>query len=69
MALYYDASSILASPASSEGSLRSRIYNSSTPIKSSPPLLYGLITECAKWDAVLSEVIDNAGIISQEPKV
>lgn len=69
MALYYDAAAILSSASSSEGSLKSRVYDSNTPIKSSPPLVYGLITECARWDVILSEVIDNAGIISQEPKV
>ncbi len=69
MALYYEAADILSSSPYISGSLRSRVYDSNTPPKSHPPLLYGLITECAKWDVVLSEIIDNTGIISQEPKV
>ena len=63
MALYKNAAAILSSPLSSEGSLKSRVYNSNGTI------VYALITECAKWDVVLSEVIENAGILSQEPKV
>lgn len=69
MALYYDAAAILSSVSSTQGSLRSRVYDSNANLKSSPPLVRGLIAECAKWDAVLSEVIDNSGILSLEPKV
>ncbi len=74
MALYYDAAAVLSSSSSSLGSLRSRVYdsnnnNNNNAIIKSPPLVYGLITECARWDVVLSEVIENSGIISQEPKV
>ena len=69
MALYYDAAAILSAPLSSHGSLRSRVYDNNIVIKSSPSLIYGLIIECAKWDSVLSEVIDNAAIISHERKV
>ena len=69
MALYYEAAEILSSSSFLRGSLRSRVYDSNTPLKSPPSLLYGLITDCAKWDVVLSEIIDNTGIISQEPKV
>lgn len=69
MALYHDAARILSSSSPSDGSLRSCVYDSSTTLKSSPPLVYALITECSKWDIVLSEVIDRAGIISEEPKV
>jgi hypothetical protein len=69
MALYYDAAALLSSQSSSRGSLKFRVYDSNAIIKSSRPLLYGLVTECARWDVVLSEVIDNAGIINQEPKV
>jgi hypothetical protein len=69
MALYYDAAAMLSSQSSSQGSLKSRVYDSNAIIKSPRPLLYGLVTECARWDVVLSEVIDNTGIINQEPKV
>lgn len=68
MALYRDAAAILSSPWSSKGSLRSRVYESNGTIQSSPSLVYALITECAKWDVVLSEVVDSAGVIAQEPK-
>jgi hypothetical protein len=69
MALYFDAAAILSSSSSSPGSLRSCVYDSKNPLRSSPPLVYGLITECAKWDVVLSEIIENADIVSQEPRV
>jgi putative methyltransferase len=66
MSLYYDATSILSGP-NSGGSLKSRVYNSD--LKSSPAQLYALISEAAKWDVVLKEVIDNSGILAQEHKV
>ena len=69
MALYFDAAAIFSSSSSSLGSLRSCVYDSNFTLRSSPPLVYGLITECAKWDVVLSEIIDNADIVSREPKV
>lgn len=69
MALYHDAAAVLSSSASSRGSLRSRVYDNNGSIKSPPALVYALITECSKWDVVLSEVIDNAGILAKEPKV
>lgn len=69
MSLYYEAAALLSSASQFSGSLRSRVYDSKDTIKSSPPLVYALVTECAKWDAVLSEVIDHAGILSQERKV
>jgi 25S rRNA (cytosine2278-C5)-methyltransferase len=68
MALYYDTAAVISSRSSSRGSLKSLVYDNNI-IKSPAPLVYGLITECARWDVVLSEVIDNAGILSQEPKV
>lgn len=69
MSLYHDAATVLSSASHSQGSLRSRIYDGNITIKSSPQLVYGLVTECAKWDIILSEVIDNARMMSQEPKV
>jgi hypothetical protein len=68
MALYYEAVAVISSAESSEGSLKSRIYDSKS-IKSPRGLVYALITECAKWDVVLSEIIESAGILSLEPKV
>ena len=68
MSLYYDAASILSSSDLS-GSLKSRIYAKDSKLKSKPPLLYALISETAKYDNFLKEVIDNADILSLEQKV
>ncbi|KAI9372619.1 S-adenosyl-L-methionine-dependent methyltransferase [Aspergillus egyptiacus] len=68
MSLYYDAVAVLTGPASSGGSFKSRLYNSRT-LKASPAQVYALITEAAKWDILLKEVIDQAGILKLEPKV
>jgi len=70
MSLYYDASTILTNPSSTGGSFKSRIYNSrSTNTKASPAQIYALITETAKWDIVLKEVIERAEILKLEAKV
>lgn len=66
MSLYFDAASILTSP-STGGSFKSRIYSSRS--KASPAQIYALITETSKWDVLLKEVIENAGILSLEHKV
>lgn len=68
MALYYDAANILSGD-TERGSLKSRIYADTANIKSKPAQVYALITECAKYDVFLKEVIDNAGLLAQEPKV
>ena len=68
MSLYYDAASILSSK-SQTGSLKSRIYNSAAGLKSKPAQLYALISEVAKYDTVLREIIDNADILTHEHKV
>ncbi len=68
MSLYYDASSVLTAD-DRGGSLKSRIYGNQLGLKSKPAHLYALIAETAKHDDFLCEVIDNAGILSQEPKV
>ena len=67
MALYYDAASILCSE-DQRGSLKSRIYGT-TDLKSSPAQLFALISEVAKRDQLLKEVIENAQLINDEPKV
>ncbi|KAL1954073.1 hypothetical protein VTO42DRAFT_1761 [Malbranchea cinnamomea] len=66
MSLYFDAASIL-SDTSAGGSLKSRVYGSK--LKSPPAQIYALITEASKWDTVLKEVIENAGVLAQEPKL
>lgn len=68
MSLYYDAVSILTAPPSTGGSFKSRLYNSRT-LKASPAQVYALIVEAAKWDILLKDVIDQAGILKLEPKV
>lgn len=67
MALYYDAASILSSTETS-GSLKSRIY-SNTTLKSKPAQIYALISETAKRDVFLKEVLDNTDLLKDEPKV
>ena len=67
MSLYYDAASVL-SPSSQDGSLKSRIYNSKN-FKSKPANIYALISETAKYDGFLKELIENSGILALEPKV
>ncbi|KAL2869249.1 rRNA (cytosine-C5-)-methyltransferase RCM1 [Aspergillus lucknowensis] len=68
MSLYYDAAAALTSPSSSGGSFKSRLYNSRT-LKASPAQVYALVTEATKWDILLKEVIDQAGILKLEPKL
>ncbi|KAE8393408.1 S-adenosyl-L-methionine-dependent methyltransferase [Aspergillus alliaceus] len=68
MSLYYDAVKILTSPSPTGGSFKSRIYNE-RGLKAAPAQVYALITEASKWDTVLKEVIENAGILKLEPKL
>ncbi|KAL4954879.1 S-adenosyl-L-methionine-dependent methyltransferase [Aspergillus filifer] len=68
MSLYYDAVSVLTAPNSTGGSFKSRLY-SSRNLKANPAQVYALITEAAKWDVLLKEVIDQAGILKLEPKL
>lgn len=68
MSLYYDAATVLTNDGLS-GSLKSRIYGNNLELKSKPAHLYALISETAKFDGFLKEVIDNAGLLAQEPKV
>ncbi|RDW89825.1 rRNA (cytosine-C5-)-methyltransferase RCM1 [Aspergillus mulundensis] len=68
MSLYYDAVSILTAPSSTGGSFKSRLYNSRN-LKASPAQVYALIIEASKWDILLKEVIDQAGILKLEPKL
>ncbi|KAL2417275.1 25S rRNA (cytosine-C(5))-methyltransferase rcm1 [Exophiala dermatitidis] len=68
MSLYYDAATVLTNDGLS-GSLKSRIYGNKLELKSKPAHLYALISETAKFDGFLKEVIDNAGLLAQEPKL
>ncbi|KAK2783453.1 hypothetical protein FQN52_001552 [Onygenales sp. PD_12] len=67
MSLYYDAATILENRSSDGGSFKSRVFNSK--LKSSPGQVYALISEAAKWDILLKEVVENAGILPLEPKL
>ncbi|EAW07138.1 rRNA (cytosine-C5-)-methyltransferase RCM1 [Aspergillus clavatus NRRL 1] len=67
MSLYYDAVSVLTAPATG-GSFKSRIYNARN-VKAAPAQIYALIIEAAKWDILLKEVIEAAGIVKVEPKL
>ena len=67
MSLYYDAVAVLSSEDKS-GSLKSRIYGLNTA-KSKPAQIYALIIETSKYDRFLSEVIDQAQLLKDEPKV
>ncbi|OJD11164.1 hypothetical protein AJ78_08006 [Emergomyces pasteurianus Ep9510] len=67
MSLYLDAVSILDDGSSSGGSFKSRVYNSK--LRSSPAQIYALVTETAKWDILLKEVVENAGLLPLEPKL
>lgn len=68
MSLYFDAVSVLTDRSSHAGSFISRVHNAQNR-KSSPGQVYALISECAKFDIALKEVIENAGILPLEPKV
>ena len=68
MSIYYDAATVLTDEAQ-EGSLKSRIYGNKQSLRSKPAHLYALISETAKYDTFLKEIIDNAGLLSQESKV
>ncbi|CAI7671130.1 unnamed protein product [Penicillium pancosmium] len=67
MSLYFDAEAILTAPASG-GSFKSRIY-SARDLRAKPAQIYALVSEAAKWDIVLAEVIENADILSLERKL
>ncbi|OAP64323.1 hypothetical protein AYL99_00295 [Fonsecaea erecta] len=68
MSLYYDAVTVLTA-SSHEGSLKSRIYGNTLALKSKPAHIYALISETAKYDRFIKEVVDNAGLLAQEPKL
>jgi putative methyltransferase len=68
MSLYYDAAFLLTAPTNTGGSFKSRVYNT-TSLKAAPAHIFALVAEASKWDLLLKEVIDNAGILSLEPKV
>lgn len=68
MSLYYDAVTVLTDH-TLQGTLKSRIYSGNANLKAKPAHLYALISECAKYDLFLKEVIENTGLLEHEPKV
>ncbi|OXV09214.1 hypothetical protein Egran_03023 [Elaphomyces granulatus] len=69
MSLYYDGVAVLTTTPAIGGSFKSRIYSSSNSLKASPAQVFALVTEAAKWDIVLKEVIEKADLLSLEPKL
>lgn len=67
MSLYLDAAAALAAPAHG-GSFKARVYNN-RGLRSSPAQVVALVAEASKWDVVLKEVVENADVLSSEPKV
>lgn len=68
MSIYYDAATVLGAE-SRAGSLKSRIYDNKLGLGSKPTHLYALISEAAKYDTFLKQVIDASNFLVQEPKV
>jgi putative methyltransferase len=69
MSLYYEAASFLSPASFKDGSLKSRIFKTGSNLKSNPATIYALLSETAKYDTLLKEVIDSAGILALESKV
>ncbi|KAJ5238344.1 hypothetical protein N7468_002963 [Penicillium chermesinum] len=67
MSLYFDAVTVLTAP-SSGGSFKSRIYSAKN-LRATPSQIYALVVEAAKWDRVLAEVIERAGLLNLERKL
>lgn len=68
MSLYYDAATVLTTSAHN-GSLKSRIYGNKLGLRSKPAHIYALISETAKYDGLLKEIIENTGLLAHEAKV
>lgn len=66
MSLYYEAASLLDS--GQLGSLKSRVFGSQA-LKSPPTQTFALLTEAVKWSQLLSEAIDESGLLQREKKV
>ncbi|KAF2148366.1 S-adenosyl-L-methionine-dependent methyltransferase [Myriangium duriaei CBS 260.36] len=68
MSLYYEAAKVLEDVAESSKPLKQRVYNDKS-LKSSPGAIFALVSEAAKWSEILSDVIDNSGILGIERKL
>jgi putative methyltransferase len=68
MALYHEAADYLSKAEKFTDSLSSHIYGNKG-LKSKPAQVYALVVEAAKWSAVVSGVIEQAGLLKIERKV
>lgn len=71
MTLYHEAASFIDPQSQQDrvgGSLKSRIYGNAN-LKHNPTHIYALISETSKCSAVLSSVIETAGLLEHEKKV
>ncbi|KAI1861336.1 uncharacterized protein JN550_010866 [Neoarthrinium moseri] len=68
MSLYYETAEVLSLPASTGGSLKSRVFGKKDH-KTAPQQIYALAAETCKWSSVLKEVIENADILRLERKL
>jgi len=68
MSLYYEVAAVLQSTHNGAGSIKSLVYGNKGN-KSDPKTLFALSTQAAKWSEVLSEVIENSGILKAEKQV
>ncbi|KAK5664278.1 hypothetical protein OQA88_496 [Cercophora sp. LCS_1] len=69
MSLYHETASLLSAPKTHGGSLKSRVFSSSTSLKSPPAQIYALALESAKWSPILAEIIDASRLLSLERKL
>ena len=68
MSLYYEAAKVLEDVADGTKSLKQRVYNDKS-LKSAPGAVFALVSETSKWSPILSDVIDESGLLGLERKV
>jgi putative methyltransferase len=68
MSLYHETASLLTTASQKGGGLKSRIFNNDE-LKSPAAQVYALAFETCKWSVILTEVVDNAGLLQAERKV
>ena len=68
MSLYHQAAAVLSTTRELHGSLKSRIFNAKDT-KVAPGQVYALVSEAAKWSAILKEVVENSSLLVFERKL
>jgi 25S rRNA (cytosine2278-C5)-methyltransferase len=68
MSLYFEGADVLQSVQESGGSIKSAVF-SKKERKCDSKALFALTTEAVKWSQVLSQVIDNSGLLKVERQV